>query len=70
MKETLLRPLLKTLNLDLHQFKIFRPVSNLLFVSKLVERAVCDQLLEHAMKTGKLKDPIGQGILQKPLFLR
>ena len=23
---------------------------------KLVERAVCDQLLEHAMKTGKLKD--------------
>ena len=56
MKEALLRPLLKKLNPDLHQNKNFRPVSNLLFVSTLVERVVCDQLLEHAMKTGKPKD--------------
>ena len=56
MKEALLRLLLIKLNLDLHQFKNFRAVSNLSFVSKLVERAVCDQLLEHAMKTGKLED--------------
>ena len=53
MKEALLRPLLKKLNLDHHQFKNCRPVSNLSFVSKLVERAVCDQLLEHVTKTGK-----------------
>ena len=33
MKEALLRPLLKKLNLDHHQFKNFRPVSNLSFVS-------------------------------------
>ena len=56
MKEALLRPLLKNLNLDHHQFKSFRPVSNLSFVSKLLERAVCDQLLEHVMKMGKLED--------------
>ena len=56
MKEALIRLLLKKLNLVLCQFKNFRPVSNLLFVSKLVERAVCDQQLEHAMKTGKRDD--------------
>ena len=56
MKEALFGPLLKKLNMDLHQFKKFRPVSNLSFVSKLVERAVCDQILEHVMKTGKLED--------------
>ena len=56
MKEALVRLLLKKLNLDQHQFKNFRPVSSLLFVSKLVERAVHDQLLEHVMKTSKLED--------------
>ena len=56
MKEALLRLLLKKLHLDLHQFKNVRPVSNSSFVSKLVERDVCDQLLEHVMKMGKLND--------------
>ena len=55
MKEALLCPLLKKPNLDLQQFKSFRPVSNLLFVSKLIERAVCDQLLEYTAMTGKLE---------------
>ena len=54
MKEALLRPLLKKPNLDLQQFKNFRLVSNLSFVSKLTERAVCDQLLEYTAMTGKL----------------
>ena len=54
MKEALLCPLLKKPNLDLQQFKNFRPVSNLSFVSKLIERAVCDQLLEYTAMTGKL----------------
>ena len=54
MKEALLRPLLKKPNLDLQQFKNFRPVSNLSFDSKLIERAVCDQLLEYTATTGKL----------------
>ena len=56
MNESLLRQLLKKLNLDLRQFKKIRPVSNLSFVSKLVERAVCDQILENAMKMGKPED--------------
>ena len=55
MKEALLCPLLKKPNLDLQQFKNFRPVSNLSFVSKLIERAVCDQLLEYTAMTGKLE---------------
>ena len=54
MKEALFHPLLKKPNLDLQQFKNFRPVSNLSFVSKLIERAVCDQLLEYTAMTGKL----------------
>ena len=56
MKEALLRPLLRKSNLDPQQFKNFRPVSNLSFVSKLVERAVYDQLMEHVTNTGKLED--------------
>ena len=55
MKEALLRPLLKKSNLDPQQFKNFRPVSNLPFVSKLVERAICGQLVEHVTNTGKLE---------------
>ena len=56
MKEVLPRPFLKKSNLDPQQFKNFRPVSNLSFVSKLVERALCDQLLEHVTNTGKHED--------------
>ena len=56
MKEALLCPLLKKLDLDLLQFKNYRPISNLTFISKLVERAVCEQLMDHTHKTGKLED--------------
>ena len=38
-------PLLKKSNLDHEEFKNFRPVSNFLFISKLIERTVCAQLL-------------------------
>ena len=55
MKEALVCPLLKKPNLDQQQFKNFRPVSNLSFVSKLIERAVCYQLLEYTATTGKLE---------------
>ena len=50
MKEAILQPLLKKLDLDLQQFKNFRPVSNLSYISKLVECAVCNQLMEYAGK--------------------
>ena len=55
MKEALICPLLKKLDLDLLQFKNYRPISNLTFISKLIEHAVCDQLMDHAYKTGNLE---------------
>ena len=56
MKEAILQPLLKKLNLDPQQLKSFRPVSNPSYVSKLVEHAVCNQLMEYAEKTGSLEE--------------
>ena len=41
----LLRPLLKKPGLDVEDMNSFRPVSNLSFLSKIVERAMLDQLL-------------------------
>ena len=52
MKEGLICPLLKKLNLDLLQFTNYRPLSNLTFISKLIEHAVRDQLMD---KTGNLE---------------
>ena len=45
-KTAIIRPLLKMSNLD-HIDKNYRPVSNLSFVSKLVEHAALDQLVHH-----------------------
>jgi hypothetical protein len=41
------KPLLKKTSLDCSELKNYRPVSNLTFMSKLVERAVASQLMEH-----------------------
>ena len=46
LKHALIKPLLKKLNLEL-QKKNYRPVSNLSFISKLIEAAVLDQYTEH-----------------------
>ena len=40
-------PLLKKPSLDLHDLKNYRPVSNLSFVSKLVERVAVKQLVDY-----------------------
>ena len=48
-KEALVTPTLKKCGPDL-VFKNFRPISNLQFVSKLVERASADQLQSHLVK--------------------
>jgi len=47
LKRALVRPLLKKPSLDPNDLKNFRPVSNLSFFSKLVERIVLSQLLAH-----------------------
>ena len=50
IKESILDPLLKKAGLDVEEKKNFRPVNNLLFLSKLIERAVDDQLDNHMTK--------------------
>ena len=46
-KLALLNPLLKKPHLDSEVFANFRPISNLTFMSKLTERVVVFQLIEH-----------------------
>ena len=53
LKKAFLTPLIKKIILDCEIFKNYRPVSNLSFISKLVERLVCVQLIEH-LKTNNL----------------
>ncbi len=53
-KKAIINPLLKKLGLELIK-KNYRPVSNLAFISKLIEKAVASQLIEH-LKLNKLYD--------------
>ena len=47
LKEAILKPLLKKLGLDPDYFKNLRPISNLAFISKLIECAVSNQYNTH-----------------------
>ena len=47
IKESILDPLLKKSGLDTEEYKNFRPVNNLLYISKLVERCADDQTTGH-----------------------
>ena len=53
LKKAIVKPLLKKASLDPNILKNFRPVSNLPFVSKLLEKIVLSQLLFH-MKRNNL----------------
>ena len=46
LKRAFVTPLIKKLILDYEIFKNYRPVSNLSFVSKLIERIICVQLVD------------------------
>ena len=46
-KAAVIKPLLKKSNLDPNSMKNYRPVSNLPFISKLLERVVTEQLVIH-----------------------
>ena len=46
-KTAVVTPLIKKANLSSDDLKNYRPVSDLSFISKLVERVVAKQLLEH-----------------------
>jgi exonuclease III len=56
MKKALVIPLLKKLTLDKEVFNNYRPISNLNFVSKVIERASLKQLSAH-MDTHNLHTP-------------
>ena len=44
LKEAMVRPKLKRESLDFEEYSNFRPISNLKFVSKIIERAVAVQV--------------------------
>ena len=47
MKESIVNPRLKKAGIDPESLKNYRPVSDLLFISKLSERVVDRRLYEH-----------------------
>ena len=55
LKKAIIRPLLKKLGLET-ELKNYRPVSNLSFLSKLIEKIVAIQFVDHLRKNG-LFDP-------------
>ena len=58
LKNAVLIPLIKELNstVDTENYKNYRPVSNLLFVSKLIERIVQTRLEKHMIRNGLVND--------------
>lgn len=56
LKIALVKPLLKKLSLDKEQLKNYRPVSNLPFLSKVLEKVVLSQLLSH-LQSNNLSNP-------------
>ena len=53
-KLALLRPLLKKAGLDVEDTNNYRPISNLTFLSKIIERAILDQLLPYLEQNERL----------------
>jgi hypothetical protein len=56
LKLAVLKPLLKKPSLDHREFKNFRPISNLQFVSKSIERVAARQLIDY-LDTNQLHEP-------------
>ena len=57
LKVALIRPLLKKTGLDSDILKNYRPVSNLTFISKVIEKVVSGRLIEHLI-TNSMFDPL------------
>ena len=60
LKETLIRPMRKKPNLAADEISNYRPIANVSFISKVVERVVADQLQAHLDETDAL-DPFQSG---------
>ena len=50
LKTAILKPLLKKLGLDPESFKNLKPISNIAFLSKLLESLACEQYMDHLKK--------------------
>ena len=50
LKSAVVKPLLKKPTLDQHIMKNYRPVSNLPFLSKVIEKVIVKQLTAHMLK--------------------
>ena len=57
LKEAMLKPKLKKSNLEFEEYSNFRPISNLKFLSKIIEKAVATQLMEHLINNN-LEEPL------------
>ena len=69
-KTAIITPLLKKPSLDAGDLKSFRPVSNLTFMSKVVERIVAGQLVQYLQSNGlmpRLQSPTGDITQQRQL---
>ena len=51
-RPAVIRPLLKKLSLDYQEFKNFRPISNLTFLSKVIEKVVALRLVDYIDNNG------------------
>ena len=56
LKSALVKPLLKKASLDCELYKNYRPVSNIPFLSKVIEKAVSNRLLEYLSDNNLLEN--------------
>ena len=56
-----MKPKLKKPNLDLIEQKNYRPVSNLTFLSKITEKVVSQQILQHI--SSKIVNGLNPGVI-------
>ena len=57
LKEAIVKPLLKKPSLDKEDFKNYRPVSNLAFLGKVIEKAAIQQIDQH-ISNNNLHEPL------------
>ena len=55
-KTAIVRPLLKKTSLDSEDLRNYRPISNLSFMSKVLEKVVLSQILQHIICNKRLSD--------------
>jgi hypothetical protein len=68
MKHAMVTPLLKNPTLDASDLGNYRPVSNLSFLSKLIERIVAAELMDHLAAFDVLPPPPSICLPTKPLY--